>query len=53
MVNPSNPAISRHVERRQPHIAQEKNIVEEKKKKKQAKVNFFLVRSHFAVSRKN
>ena len=29
--NPSNPAISRHVERRQPHIALEKNIVEEKK----------------------
>ena len=44
MVNPGDPAISRHVLRRQPHIAPEKENITRKETKAQGKVNFFLAR---------
>ena len=44
MVNPGDPAISRHVLRRQPHIALEKENSKRKETKAQGKLNFFLVR---------
>ena len=44
MVNPGNSAISRHVVRRQPHIAPEKENNKRKETKAQGKVNFFLAR---------
>ena len=42
-VNPGNPAISCHVERRQPPIALENKYFKSKEKKDQVKVNFYLV----------
>ena len=44
MVNPGNPAISRHVVRRQPPIALEKENNKRKETKAQGKLNFFLAR---------
>ena len=44
VVNPGNPAISRHVVKRQPHIALEKENNTRKETKAQEKVNFFLAR---------
>ena len=44
VVNPGNPAISRHVLRRQPHIALEKENNKRKETKAQGKLNFFLAR---------
>ena len=43
-VNPGNPAISRHVVRRQLPTALENKYCKRKEKKYQEKVNFFLVR---------
>ena len=44
MVNPGNPAISRHVLRRQPPTALEKENNKRKETKAQGKLNFFLAR---------
>ena len=43
-VNPGNPAISRHVVKRQPPITPENKNSKRKETKAQGKVNFFIVR---------